>query len=199
MTRRMFVTAAVAVSALLVPVTALGKGASQATITGPGLGSAITLAGEGQIGGRKLALIAEEAGFFPSVFLSTPSPMHSSRPSGELGPRYRIVYEMPGPSNELDRIRQDIYPYATPTPVTYMTAGQSYFTTEETVGGWYVASAALKDALVDVGLPQSPPPVGNTHDGAPWATLVGATVGAGLVITALLGIRARRRESPATV
>ena len=101
--------------------------------------------------------LAEEAGFFPAVFLTTPNPMLSKRPDGDLGPRYTIVYTMPGPNNDVNEIRQDLYPYATPTPVTYVESGQRYFTTERTVGGWYVASQTLGNDLVAVGLPESPP------------------------------------------
>src|SRR5262245_28820074 len=155
MTRRMLVAATLGLTALLVPTTALAKGASEATITGPGLGAGITLAGEGQAGGEQLMQIAEEAGFFPAVFVTSGSPMHKTRPTGRLGPRYTIVYQMPGPNNELDELRQDVYPYASPSPVTYMAPDQRFFTTEKTVGGWYVASSRLKDHLVDVGLPAS--------------------------------------------
>ena len=198
MTRRTLVFAAIGLVALLVPATALAKGASQATITGPGLGDAITLAGEGQAGGEKLMVIMQEGGFFPSVFLTTPNPMHAQRPDGELGPLYTIVYEMPGPNGALDEIRQDVYPYATPVPVTYMEPGQRYFTSEETVGGWYVASQTLTSSLVDVGLPESAPPVGDDGLKAPWTTLLGMTaVAAAALAAAALGVRAWRRERPA--
>jgi hypothetical protein len=60
--------AIVLLSALL-PAAALGKGASQAEIIGPGLADPIVLAGEGQAGGEHLMRIAEAAGF-------------SQRPSG---------------------------------------------------------------------------------------------------------------------
>ena len=55
------------------PSTALGKGASEATITGPGLSDPVSLAGEGQPGGAALMQIAEAAGFFPAVFTQTPT------------------------------------------------------------------------------------------------------------------------------
>jgi hypothetical protein len=102
--------------------------------------------------------IAEDSGFFPAVFLTTPNPMLSERPDGELGPRYTIVYVMPGPSGVVDEIRQDVYPYATPSLVSYTKPGQPYFGTERTVGGWYVAGPTLKDDLVAVGLRATAPP-----------------------------------------
>ena len=198
MTRRTLVFATIGLVAVLVPATALAKGASQATITGPGLGDGITLAGEGQAGGEKLMVILQEGGFFPSVFLTTPNPMHAQRPDGELGPLYTIVYEMPGPNGALDEIRQDVYPYATPVPVTYMEPGQRYFTSEETVGGWYVASHTLTSSLVDVGLPLSAPPVGDDGLKAPWTTLLGMTAVVAALASAALGVRAWRRERPAS-
>ena len=100
---------------MLVATSALAKGASEARITGPGLGNGITLPGEGQVGGGQLAQLAEAAGFFPSVFVTDPNPMLSTRPQGALGPRYTITYVMPGPSG-VDELRQDLYPYAQPSP-----------------------------------------------------------------------------------
>ena len=198
MTQRMLVFAAIGLVALLVPATGLSKGASEATVTGPGLGDGITLAGEGQAGGEKLMQIAQEAGFFPAVFLTSPNPMHTQQPAGVLGPRYTIAYEMPGPNGELDEIRQDVYPYATPDPVTYMEPGQRYFSSEETVGGWYVAAASLKDELVDVGLPETAPPGGDDGSEVPWTTLLGVTaVAAAALAAAALGVRAWRRQHPA--
>ena len=52
MKRLVSVVAAVAVLAALVATSALAKGASEAMITGPGLGGGISLAGEGR-GGRR--------------------------------------------------------------------------------------------------------------------------------------------------
>ena len=97
MTRLGVLAAAAALAAALTATSALAKGASEATITGPGLGDGITLAGEGQLGGERLMQLAEAAGFFPALFVTTPNPMHPARPAGELGPRYTIAYQLPGP------------------------------------------------------------------------------------------------------
>ena len=99
--------------------------------------------------------LAEAAGFFPALFVTTPNPMHPARPAGELGPRYTIAYQLPGPDGQLDELRQDLYPYAKPDPVTYVRSGEPYWATEKTVGGWYVASSTLKEQLVALGLPQA--------------------------------------------
>ena len=110
MKRLLFTLAA---AALLAP-TALAKGPSQATVTGPGLAEAIVLAGLGDS-----SALTEQAGFFPAVFGQTPSPM-IKRPAGKLGPRYTIHYVVPGGNTKPYRITQYLYPYATGGAVTYM-------------------------------------------------------------------------------
>jgi hypothetical protein len=196
-----FVVAAMAVAlvAVVFPAASLSKGASEAEITGPGLDEPISLAGEGQPGGERLMQIAEAVGFFPAVFSQRPDPMLDTRPAGALGPKYRVTYVMPGPNNELDEIVQDLYPYAEPNPVSYTKPGQRFWTTEETTGGWYVASySSLKEQLVAAGLP-STPPTGGAGDGFPWVlagTLVALAATLGLVVLAVL--HGRRRPDTAT-
>jgi hypothetical protein len=150
--------AAVVAAAALVPGLALGKGARAATVRGPGLESPIRLGGSGEPGsGGQLGRVAQSAGFFEAVFGQTPDPMLAHRPRGTLGPRYRITYVMPGPNGNTGRIRQDLYPYATPAPVTYMASGQRFWTTERTHGGWFVAPQALRRQLIAAGLPTRAP------------------------------------------
>jgi hypothetical protein len=196
MKRLVLFSAAVALVAALGATSALAKGASQAKITGPGLGSGITLAGEGQLGGVQLMQLAEAAGFFPAMFVTYPNPMLSTRPQSALGPRYTITYAMPGP-NGVDELRQDLYPYAKPSPVTYVKPGQRFFGTEKTVGGWYVASATLRDNLVAAGLPETPTIDGSGSE-VPW-TAVGAVAAAvaALVVVGVAVLRSRR-PGPAT-
>ena len=72
--------------ALAMPAAALAKGASQATIEGPGFHGAIVIPGDGEDGGNStLGRLAELGGFYPAVFLRTPNPMLASAPSRELG------------------------------------------------------------------------------------------------------------------
>jgi hypothetical protein len=156
--RYLLVPLAAALVAVLVPALGLAKGASEATIAGPGLASPIRLGGSGEPGsGSRLARVAESAGFFQAVFGQQPDPMRSSRPRGTLGPRYRITYVMPGPNGRAARIRQDVYPFAKPAPVTHMAPGQRFFGTERTRGGWFVASKTLRKLLVAVGVPARSP------------------------------------------
>ena len=197
MTRLIFLTFALAVLGAFAPAAALGKGASEATIVGPGLAGPITLAGEGEPGGEALMLIAQEAGFFPAVFTQSPDPMLDERPEGTLGPKYTVTYVMPGPNNEEDELVQSLYPYASPSPIAYVAPGQPFWTTEKTRGGWYVATSSLKDQLVAAGLPESPP-TSTPSSEFPWR-IVGP-VGVFLVVTVLGGLAVlllRRRPQTA--
>ena len=138
--------------------------------------------------------IAEDAGFFPSVFATTPNPMLEKRPADELGPRYTVRYTMPGPNGVTNVLVQELYPYAKPTPVTYLAPGQRYFGTERSVGGWFVASTALKDELVAVGLPKSPPAPGGSA--IPWPTIEVAAAALVAAAAALGAILIARRRWP---
>lgn len=186
------------VSALALVPGALAKGASEATITGPGLDGPLTLPGEGDPNGEALMAIAEQAGFFAAVFGQSPDPLLESRPSGTLGPRYVVRYEMPGPNNELDELVQHFYPYASPSPVSYTKPGQRFWTTERTRGGWYIASAELQDLLVSAGLPENAP-TGNEDDSSwPVAGMLGAAVAAVALVPASV-LLIRRRPQTRTV
>jgi hypothetical protein len=139
----------------VLPASAQAKGPAAASIDGPGAGGGITF--EGDEGSGPLGALTQQAGFFPAAFGQEPNPMLQSRPKGDLGPRYTITYRVPGPHNEADQIRQDVYPYAQPAPVTYMRPGQPFFGTETTRGGWFQADPALKRTLVAAGVPTNPP------------------------------------------
>jgi hypothetical protein len=141
-----------AVAALALPATAFAKGPNEAKITGPGLDKAIVITGPEEEGSPMMAF-ADAAGFFPAVFGQQPDPMLPSRPKGDLGPRYTIEYNVPGPEGEDYSISQDLYPYALPYAVTYTKAGQEIFDMT-TQGGWW-ASSSLKDKLVALGLPKT--------------------------------------------
>jgi hypothetical protein len=200
--RRVVLCACIAAfAAALIPTAALAKGASEATIAGPGLSRPIELSA---VGGSEtsgeLADIAMSAGFFPAVFAQTPDPMLDDRPNGVLGPKYTVTYVMPGPDNQRSELVQEIYPYAQPDPVTYTQPGQRYWTTERTRGGWYVATfEPLKEQLVAAGLPATPPAVGGDDgDGFPWI-LVGVLGALGVAVLAgLTAAGSRRRPAAAS-
>jgi hypothetical protein len=192
---------ALACAALALPAAAHGKGASQAKIEGDGLkGGAITLksdSGEGDPPpGSKLARLAQDSGFFPAAFGQSPNPMEPSRPDGDLGPKYTVTYTMPGPNNELDELRQEIYPYAHGGPVTYMSPGQEFFGSMKTRGGWFRGYAGLKPLLIEIGVPASPPS-GSTGSGyeVSWPAAGIAVLLVGILGAALIVV-VRRRPGP---
>ncbi len=187
------VTLALAIAAIALPGAALAKGPSAASIDGPGTGGGLTIAGCCSPGSPAISL-AEHAGFFPAVFRQEPDVMLASRPKGDLGPKYTITYTVPGPDNEVFTIRQDVYPYASPVPVTYMKPGQPVFATK-TRGGWFQAGRALKQTLVSAGVPA-------TAAGASSEVSSLPTVAASVLVLALLlvsgtAILLRRRTRPA--
>ena len=201
MRRIVFLACLVSLAAVVIPTAALAKGASEATIVGPGLSAPIELGGSGEPGsGGELGDIAMSAGFFPAVFAQTPDPMLDERPEGSLGPKYTVTYVMPGPDNQRSELVQDIYPYAQPDPVTYTEPGQRYWTTERTRGGWYVATfEPLREQLVAAGLPATRPAVGGSDgDGFPWI-LVGTLGGVAVLLAAavLAALHGRRRPHTA--
>jgi hypothetical protein len=200
--KRLSVLALVAVGALLAASAALGKGATQAAISGPGLhGGGIVLksAGGGDpSSGSRLGQLAEASGFFPAVFDQAPDPMLRDRPKGTLGPKYTAVYVMPGPDGSTSTIRQDLYPYAKPHALSYTKPGQPFFDRGQgTHGGWFMTTSAVRTVL---GLPVQPP-VSAPGDGSGWLRWVAIviTVAAGFALIAVGSLVAlRRRPGPAT-
>ncbi len=197
MKRFLFIT----LVALVVPAGAHAKGASEATLEGPGFNQAIVIPGDGEDGGiSTLGRVADLAGFFPAVFLRTPNPMLATAPGRELGPRYTIRYTMPGPTRA-SVIQQDVYPYARPLPVTYVKPGQPFWDGQRTVGGWYQSVPDLKGALEEIGLPAQPP--STTGDGGFWSdtpkliAILGGMAAAFLLAVALTVLIRRRRLQPA--
>jgi hypothetical protein len=188
--------AVAAAATIAFPTTALAKGASEATISGPGLeGGAIHLTSGGgdPASGTPLGELTEDAGYFPATLGQVPDPMLRHRPSGTLGPRYLIVWTVPGPQGDTLHLDQDLYPYARPTPLTYMRPGQSFFGGQRTHGGWFAAPAALKSTLVEAGLPVNPrPPDSGNGSTLAWS-LVGAGAALGLLFVTYLVLRGRPR------
>lgn len=183
-----------AIAALAVPASALGKGPSAASMDGPGSGGGITFSGDGEPGGSPLGDLTEQSGFFPAVFTRHPDPMLDSRPNGELGPKYTVTYTVPGPNNETWKIKQDVYPYAEHGPVTYMKPGQEIFELGGTRGGWFQATPQLKETLVSAGLPRSAPSATTDR----W-TIPRVTMSALAILLFVFGavIMLRRRLRPA--
>jgi hypothetical protein len=188
--RRLLLLATVGtLGALAVSAPASAKGPTAASLTGPGLDRALPVKGEGESGpGTPLGSLVQFGGFFAQVFDQSPDPTTRTRPAGDLGRRYRVDYLVPGPAGGSDTIVQEVYPYAKPSPVTYMRAGQHFWGGMRTKGGWFVAGAGLKLALVKAGLPKSPPPA-STDGSFPWAWM-----GVGTVAVVVLLVLALRRR-----
>jgi len=186
--RRLLLLATVgALTALVSTAPALAKGPSSASLTGPGLDRALPVKGQGEMGtGTPLGSLVELGGFFPQMFVQTLDSTTRTRPAGDLGPRYRVVYRVPGP-NGTSTVVQDVYPYAK-TPATYMSPGQRFWGSSRTHGGWFISGPGLKATLVAAGLPQSPP----VSDGGsfPWAW----TGVAAVAVVVLLVVMVRRRS-----
>src|SRR3954454_3152409 len=72
--RRQLVFALAVVTVLVVAAPALAKGPTRATLSGPGLESAIAVTGEGEGGtGTPLGALVDSGGFFAQVFGETPA------------------------------------------------------------------------------------------------------------------------------
>jgi hypothetical protein len=180
-----------ALAALAVPATAAAKGPDQATITGPGLDSPISISGTE--GSGDLGILVQEAGFFPAVFGQSPDPTLARRPLAGLGPRYVITYRVPGPNSEADTLRQDLYPYAAGGPVSYMAPGVTFWGDQRTRGGWYRGTSSLKDLLLRAGLPAKAPQASRSKSWTSRPTSIAAA--AGIVLAAVaLGATYRKRH-----
>ena len=196
--RKLLVLAAGGVLAALVATApATAKGPSSASVTGPGLDRAVPVQGEAEMGtGTPLGSLVELGGFFPQMFVQAPDSTTPTRPSGDLGPSYRVVYRVPGPHG-ISTVVQDVYPYAK-TPVTYMRPGQRFWGVNHTHGGWFVSGPGLKATLVAAGLPKSPPVSGRSF---PWAwTSAGVVAAVALLIWMVRRrgvVRLRTVRSPA--
>jgi hypothetical protein len=183
---------------LVLPATAQAKGPVAATIDGPGTGGGISI-GRGGDTPVWIGTIAQQSGLFPAVFPATPDPMLEAQPPGDLGPRYTVTYNLPGPNGQENRIRQDLYPYAPKGPVTYTAPGQRFFGTQSTHGGWYQAAPALKYTLVKAGLPRTAPSGGSGDEGNGLTDFWPAVAGAfALGLVGLTVALMRRRPRTAT-
>ena len=185
-----------------------GEGVT-AVIKGPGLDTPVLLAGESPRDAGLVMRLADNAGLDSAVGdLPDPrynaNPLLGKRPKGELGPRYTITYVIPGPNDQVARVTQVLYPHAKLTPVpyivpgdtlTYTAPGQPLFGSDETRGGWYIATSHLKLNLVAAGVSETPPADGGGSE-LPWV-LIGGLAGIGIVLA--LAVRRLRHGQSRTV
>jgi hypothetical protein len=184
---------ALAIVALALPGSALGKGPTAATMDGPGGGN-ITFGGDGEAMGTELGNLSQQSGFMSAVFRQVPDPMLDTRPKGNLGPKYTMSWTVPGPSNDVFTIRQDVYPYADPSPVTYLAPGQKIFEME-TRGGWFQAGPELKETLVSAGLPATASVA--SSGGSSFPTVAVSLLVLTLLLVSATAVLLRRRARPA--
>jgi hypothetical protein len=167
MLRRLIVITALAAgmsiaAALTLATPALAKGPSQARITGPGLAHAIVVSGNGEPGQPSmLDTLAMQTKLFIVMFGAnatvppqTPPQLRTPPPKSTLGPRYMIIYTVPGfaaqPGEQFGQIRQYLYPRAVGGPVIYTPPGQHG---PVLIAGWLRASPGLPRTLGRLGVP----------------------------------------------
>jgi hypothetical protein len=144
--------------ALFLAPTAQAKGPDRATLTGPGLAKPLVFSGYGSDGNAPLGVLTSQGGFWAQVFGAAAAGVNqgqalAAKPEGALGPRYFVVYRVPGPKTP-SLLRQELYPYAA-EPVSFMPK-QRFWQTRTAPGGWYRWGPGLAAALVKAGLPATP-------------------------------------------
>ncbi|HKX25174.1 MAG TPA: hypothetical protein VJP08_02530, partial [Actinomycetota bacterium] len=166
MRRAMVVTTGV-LAAMALALPAHAKFAGTAYISGPGIpgGSGGTSEGEGS--GTIRIDGSHRADYRVLTALASPARSLTSRPSGDLGPRYGARLVITVPQGQPDVIHH-LYPFAEAGPVLFTPSDQEFLVlaTGDTSGGWSHAPAKLMRELRDRGLPTIPPAPGQPADGA---------------------------------
>ena len=142
---------------------ALAKGPTLVRITGPGLAHPIVISGGGEPGQLdRLAVLATQTGLYtamfgPNVVGPAPARLRTPPPAAALGPRYIVVYTVPGvtplPGQQFGRIQEDLYPHTARGPVIYIPPGQHGFGQPLLVTGWLRATPRLVPTLARLGVP----------------------------------------------
>jgi hypothetical protein len=174
---------AIAVTAA-VATPALAKGATRASITGPGLARPVTVSAQGEAlpgQGDTLSGLAGQTGLFTVLFgpgnstPDEPSPLRTPPAAASLGPRYTLTYTVPGltpePGQTDGQIRQYLYPRAAGGPVIYTLPGQQGFGQPLQATGWLRGTPQLTATLTRLGVPASAslPPAPGSAASAPAA------------------------------
>jgi hypothetical protein len=195
MKRVLLVAAAAALGAAAFAGNAAAKGPSEATISGPGLASSIVLRGDAESStSTNFSIIVQESGFFATVFGGqSPDPRLKTAPKGNLGPRYSVVYAVPGPNGTASKLRAELYPYVKPWPIAHMAAGQRFWGRQSTKGGWVRGNARLRSALIAVGLPAKAPDSSSRLSVGAWAGIASAGALALLALGSAVSLRRPRR------
>ena len=200
--RRAMVVTTCALAAMALALPAHAKFAGTAYISGPGIpgGSGSTSEGEG--GGTIRVDGSHRADYRVLSALASPARSLTSRPTGDLGPRYEARLVITAPDGQSDVVHR-LYPFAEAGAVLYTPPYQEFFelASGHASSGWSRAPAKLMRELRDRGLPTTPraplrPADGaavkarSTPDPTGWDLV---PVGGLLVAGALVGRRRRRR------
>ena len=158
------------IASLVLAAPAAAKGPDRATLHGPGLERPLVFSGYGSDGRATLGVLTQEGGFWAQAFGGAVSGSGQARllkrkPAGALGPRYLVVYRVPGGGPAPSLLRQELYPFAA-QPVSFMPR-QTFWRTRRAPGGWYALGSGLKAALVEAGLPAAPPACAVTTSALP--------------------------------
>jgi hypothetical protein len=165
--------AAIAITVTLA-TPALAKGTTQASITGPGLARPVTVsaaAGSETLPGQDDALssLADQTGLFTVLFGPDLGDVHMpgkpsllrTPPAAALGPRYTVIYTVPGitpaPGQASNQIRQYLYPSAAGGPVIYTPPGQQGLGQPLQATGWLRGTPQLTATLTRLGIPAGIP------------------------------------------
>jgi hypothetical protein len=145
---RILVTAILATGVLLLPTSAQAKGATDVTVTGPGLAAPIRL-GNASPDGTSANRLWQAAG----LLVSNPDRISDNVPQkGALGPRYRATFHWLVGPDETTPIRQELYPFADSGALSFTPPGQKELDWAPR-GGWYQAGPELTLLLADAGVP----------------------------------------------
>jgi hypothetical protein len=151
--KRGLIAGAVALAWILTAVPAHAKGVTMVTVSGPGLPQPLRIGGRADSPGSTLAAsVANESGVLSQAISDSSLPVDANPPDGDLGPRYRAAYTFVTDAAVV--IRQDVYPFATPGPVTFASPGQQWSGGKVSRGGWFRAEPQLTQLLVSAGLPR---------------------------------------------
>jgi hypothetical protein len=181
---RRFVIVLVGCVLLVLPSPAAAKGIDQtlAIVSGPGLDHPLILEREEW---SQAVVIGRLIGDSPEV---------SRPPADRLGPAYEVHLQVSVPRDgwpSLTLIRQRLYPYATPAPVTYtpLQFWRNPFGRNRIEPSWQVFPPTMVEQLQRFGLPERPP--GPSTSAGTAFPLRLAAVPMAMVIAAVAG---RRRD-----
>ncbi len=167
-------------------------------------------------------MLAEQTNLFTVLFgpggsLPAPTMLPAEPPAATLGPRYTVIYTVPGVrpqgNEQFGRIRQDLFPRAAGGPVIYTPPGQRGFGPALPISGWFRGTPQLLRTLTELGIPTRPrepaaqrtrtPGAGHPAAAHPvgsgiptWLIAPAAAIAVGVLIATALWLR---RRKPATI